>query len=102
MTSWFNMRERSWSAEPQFRAVVFSNIDQFVKRSCILACKEQREIVSSLYPALLQPTDRPSQASSQDGSVLTQPVVSSATNLILQATNPLQLTKMGELYSPWF
>uniref|UniRef100_D8PQ42 Non-specific serine/threonine protein kinase n=1 Tax=Schizophyllum commune (strain H4-8 / FGSC 9210) TaxID=578458 RepID=D8PQ42_SCHCM len=85
MTSWFNMRERSWSAEPQFRAVVFSNIDQFVKRSCILACKEQREI-----------------ASSQDGSVLTQPVVSSATNLILQATNPLQLTKMGELYSPWF
>ncbi|TRM67802.1 FAT domain-containing protein [Schizophyllum amplum] len=85
MTSWFNMRERSWSAEPQFRAVVFSNIDQFVKRASIVACKEQREI-----------------GTSQDGSTLLSPVVSAATNLILQATNPLQLTKMGELYLPWF
>ncbi|KAL1742601.1 FAT domain-containing protein [Schizophyllum fasciatum] len=85
MTTWYNMRDRAWSAEPQFRAVVFSNIDQFVKRAYIVACKEQREV-----------------AASQDGAVLSQPVVSSATNLILQATNPLQLTKMGELYLPWF
>jgi len=33
---------------------------------------------------------------------MTVPVTQTVTNLISSATNPLQLTKMGELYQPWF
>lgn len=42
------------------------------------------------------------KALNNPGHLSTVPVIQTVTNLISSATNPIQLTKMGEMYHPWF
>lgn len=83
--SWLSMRGRTWTVDQFFRQSVTANIDGIVKRAETMACKLERE-------QALQNNSHPGQI----------PVVQTVTNLISNATNPIQLAKMGELYQPWF
>ncbi|KAJ7498882.1 hypothetical protein FB451DRAFT_1427318, partial [Mycena latifolia] len=78
------LRGRSGNTDPNFRKLVAANIDGVVKRAETMACKTERE------QSIQNPT-----------SPVLAPVVQTVTNLISSATNPIQLTKMGEMYTPW-
>ncbi|KAJ7179098.1 FAT domain-containing protein [Mycena filopes] len=78
------LRSRTPNADANFRKFVGANIDGFVKRAETMACKLERE------QAIQNPT-----------APVLAPVVQTVTNLISSATNPIQLTKMGEMYTPW-
>jgi len=79
------LRARSGSNEANFKKLVAANIDGVVKRAETMACKVERE------QAIQNPTAQ-----------VLAPVIQTVTNLISSATNPIQLTKMGEMYTPWF
>ncbi|KAJ7700136.1 hypothetical protein B0H17DRAFT_1158131 [Mycena rosella] len=79
------LRGRSGNPDANFRKFVAANIDGVVKRAETMACKVERE-----------------QATQNPTSPVLAPVVQTVTNLISSATNPIQLTKMGEMFSPWF
>lgn len=57
---------------------------------CVLFVSQSRK-----HPEISQAL----QNNSHPGQI---PVVQTVTNLISNATNPIQLAKMGELYQPWF
>ncbi|KAJ7682762.1 FAT domain-containing protein [Mycena polygramma] len=78
------LRGRATNTDANFRKFVAANIDGVVKRAETMACKIERE------QATLNPT-----------APVLAPVVQTVTNLISSATNPIQLTKMGEMYTPW-
>jgi len=79
------LRGRSAVPDVNFKKLVAGNIDGVVKRAETMACKVEREqAVQNLTAPVLAP------------------VVQTVTNLISSATNPIQLTKMGEMYMPWF
>jgi transformation/transcription domain-associated protein len=78
------LRGRSTNTDANFRKFVAANIDGVVKRAETMACKVERE------QAVQNPTAQ-----------VLAPVVQTVTNLISSATNPIQLTKMGEMYTPW-
>ncbi|KAJ6599027.1 hypothetical protein DFH09DRAFT_1388713 [Mycena vulgaris] len=78
------LRGRSGNTDNNFRKFVAANIDGFVKRAETMACKVERE-----------------QANQNPTAPVLAPVVQTVTNLISSATNPIQLTKMGEMYTPW-
>jgi transformation/transcription domain-associated protein len=59
-------------------------LDGVVKRADCFACKAERE--QALH----------------SGTLGTVPVIQTITNLINNATNEIQLAKMGDMYSPWF
>ncbi|KAJ7638852.1 FAT domain-containing protein [Roridomyces roridus] len=84
--NWIRARPgNAGSNDPNFRKFVAANIDSIVKRAETMACKVERE------QAVQNPT-----------APVMAPVVQTVTNLISSATNPIQLTKMGEMYTPWF
>ncbi|KZT26868.1 FAT-domain-containing protein [Neolentinus lepideus HHB14362 ss-1] len=84
--TWLHNRAKGWNAaEIAFRNHVANNITVIVKNAETMACKLERE------QAAQNPTTPPSA-----------PVVQTITNLISQATNPVNLAKMQEQYSPWF
>ncbi|KAJ7276442.1 hypothetical protein B0H12DRAFT_1227571 [Mycena haematopus] len=78
------MRGRGTSNDVNFRKFVAANIDGVVKRAETMACKIERE-----------------QAVNNPTVPVLAPVVQTVANLISSATNPIQLTKMGEMYTPW-
>ncbi|KAF9075762.1 FAT domain-containing protein [Rhodocollybia butyracea] len=77
---WLIQRNRPVTIDQGFRQAVNVSIDAVVNRAEAMACKVDRE-----------------QAGTN-----TLPVLQTVTNTISAATNPVQLTKMGELYYPWF
>ncbi|KAJ7180147.1 FAT domain-containing protein [Mycena crocata] len=79
------LRQRTGNPEANFKKLVAANIDGVVKRAETMACKAERE-----------------QAIQSPNTPAVAPVISTITNLISSATNPLQLAKMGEVYLPWF
>ena len=83
-----------------FRTSVVQHVDQIVKRAETMACKLERETVITL--SLLPYLDLSHLQATSGLTNMTGPVIQTVTNLISSATNPLQLTKMGELYQPWF
>ncbi|KAJ7507855.1 hypothetical protein B0H11DRAFT_2271401 [Mycena galericulata] len=83
VTTW--LRGRAGNNDANFKKLVAANIDGVVKRAETMACKVERE------QAIQNPT-----------APVLAPVVQTVTNLISSATNPIQLTKMGEMYMPWF
>ncbi|KAF7355349.1 hypothetical protein MSAN_01451500 [Mycena sanguinolenta] len=78
------LRGRATSADANFRKFVAANLDGVVKRAETMACKIERE-----------------QAVNNPTAPVLAPVVQTVANLISSATNPIQLTKMGEMYTPW-
>ncbi|KAF7352758.1 hypothetical protein MVEN_01242100 [Mycena venus] len=78
------LRGRSTNTDVNFRKLVAANIDGVVKRAETMACKIERE-----------------QAVNNPTAQVMAPVIQTVTNLISTATNPTQLTKMGEMYTPW-
>ncbi|KAF8195850.1 FAT domain-containing protein [Mycena galopus ATCC 62051] len=78
------LRGRTASTDANFRKFVAANIDGVVKRAETMACKIERE-----------------QAVNNPTAPVLAPVVQTVANLISSATNPIQLTKMGEMYTPW-
>ncbi|KAJ3722891.1 FAT domain-containing protein [Lentinula raphanica] len=78
--SWLIQRGRPVTVDQGFRQAVNLCIDAAVNRAESMACKVDRE-----QAAL--------------GNV---PALQTVTSTISAATNPIQLTKMGEMYYPWF
>ncbi|TFK56003.1 FAT-domain-containing protein [Heliocybe sulcata] len=84
--TWLHNRAKVWNAgDITFRNHVTTNIAVVVKNAETMACKVERE------QAAQNPTTPPSA-----------PVVQTITNLISQATNPVNLSRMQDQYSPWF
>ncbi|EPQ59490.1 hypothetical protein GLOTRDRAFT_136350 [Gloeophyllum trabeum ATCC 11539] len=84
--TWLHLRNKPWNAaDITFRNHVAANIDAIVKKAETMACKVERE-----------------QAVQNPSNPATAPVVQTVTNLISSATNPINLAKMQEVYSPWF
>ncbi|KAF7332097.1 hypothetical protein MKEN_00090300 [Mycena kentingensis (nom. inval.)] len=82
--TWLRLRNNQPDVGMIKRSVA-GNIDGVVKRAEAMACKLERD------HATAHPSVPP-----------TQPVVQTVTNLVSTATNPIQLSKMGEMYIPWF
>ncbi|KAK7029159.1 hypothetical protein R3P38DRAFT_3516148 [Favolaschia claudopus] len=67
--------------KPVSRSFVGANIDGVVKRAELMACKIERD-----------------QAVNNPTAPVLAPVIQTVTNLTSSATNPVQLTKMGEIH----
>ncbi|KAG7096929.1 hypothetical protein E1B28_004330 [Marasmius oreades] len=113
---WLNQQQQHQRQNPQnpnppsapiavdltFRQYVAALIDGVVSRAETMACKVEREQVN------LSPVDEEliltSTLSLQalHGLPMSTPVISTVVNLISSAMNPVQLTKMGDMYIPWF
>ncbi|KAG7449166.1 uncharacterized protein BT62DRAFT_1073682 [Guyanagaster necrorhizus] len=78
---WMRGTGKHWN--PQQTQSVTDNVKIIVKRAEVFACKIERE-------------------QALQGVPLQVPVMQTVINLIATATNPVQLSKMGELYSPWY
>jgi len=98
------MRGRANGVDHLFKSSVNAHIDHIVKRAEVMACKIERESVSSDPFSLFQYFSDLllSKAQTNNGVGATVPVVQTVTSLVSSATNPIQLAKMGELYQPWF
>ncbi|KAH7909445.1 hypothetical protein BJ138DRAFT_1066999 [Hygrophoropsis aurantiaca] len=83
--TWLHGRGQPWTFDLSFRTNVADNIAGVVKRAEVMACKLERE-----------------QALTNPATTGATPVVSTVTNLISTATNPIQLMRMSEIYHPWF
>ncbi|KAL4241981.1 DNA Damage Response and Repair Kinase [Abortiporus biennis] len=86
--TWMYQRQqqRTWSTlDVSFRASVAANIEAIVKRAETMSCKAERE-----------------QAMQNSQNPNTPLVMQTVTNLISSATNPQNLTKMTEMFIPWF
>ncbi len=83
---------------PQQTQSVTDNVKTIVKRAEVFACKIEREQVGDFYAILVLS----SFLQALQGVPLQVPVMQTVINLIATATNPVQLSKMGELYSPWY
>ncbi|KAF7301711.1 hypothetical protein MIND_00736700 [Mycena indigotica] len=82
VATWLRTHQAPWD---NLRKLVAGNIDGVVKRAETMACKLERE-----------------QVAQNPNAPVLAPVVQTVTNLISTATNPIQLSKMGETYLPWF
>ncbi|KAI0921097.1 hypothetical protein AcW2_006184 [Taiwanofungus camphoratus] len=82
---WAQGRGKPWTFDLSFRTNVAANIDGVVKRAEVLACKITRE-----------------QAISNAQNPTTTPVLDTVTKMISAATQPINLTKMSEMFIPWF
>ncbi|GAW08905.1 histone acetylase complex subunit [Lentinula edodes] len=78
--AWLIQRNRPVTVDQNFRQAVNLCIDAVTTRAEAMACKVDREQAAT-------------------GSV---PALQTVTSTISAATNPIQLTKMGETYYPWF
>ncbi|KAI0320805.1 FAT domain-containing protein [Amylostereum chailletii] len=88
VTTWLHGRNRPFNFDPTFRQLVQQNISSVVQRVETMSCKLERE------QALASPTSVPSPTK--------VPVVQTIVNLISTATDPINIMKMTEIYSPWF
>ncbi|KAI0068843.1 FAT-domain-containing protein [Artomyces pyxidatus] len=86
--TWLHGRGKPWTFDLNFRQNVSVNIEGVVKRIETMSCKTEREL------ALASPTTDPCPTK--------VPVVQTVINLIASATDPINLMKMTEIYSPWF
>ncbi|RPD67165.1 atypical/PIKK/TRRAP protein kinase [Lentinus tigrinus ALCF2SS1-7] len=87
MMTWMHQHKKGPQIDMAFRTAVSLNIENIIKRAETMACKLERD------QALQQTNPQ---------NVNTTPIVQTVTNLISNATNPINLTKMGEIYVPWF
>ncbi|PCH41022.1 hypothetical protein WOLCODRAFT_151061 [Wolfiporia cocos MD-104 SS10] len=83
--TWLHRQRKPWSFDISFRQMMAITSDAIVKRAETMACKVEREqVLTSPLPAN------------------TVPVFHTVTQMISAATNPINLTKMLELFVPWF
>ncbi|KAJ7590989.1 hypothetical protein C8J56DRAFT_1135339 [Mycena floridula] len=81
--SWMAMRGKPWSTDVNFRQNIGVMIQGIVQRAESMACKIERDQATA-------------------GAPTTIPVIQTVTNMISSATNPTQLSKMGEIFYPWY
>ncbi|KAK7060621.1 transcription-associated protein 1 [Paramarasmius palmivorus] len=81
--AWLSTRSLPMVVDLVFRQNVANMIDGVVSRAETVACKVEREQALQNAPT-------------------TTPVMSTLISLISSATNPIQLTKMGDMYYSWF
>ncbi|KAF8138723.1 FAT domain-containing protein [Boletus edulis] len=82
--TWLHGRGQPWTFDISFRTNCAANIDGVVKRAEVMACKLERDQIGMV------------------STPPTMPVIQTVTNLISNATNPIQLMRMSEIYHPWF
>ena len=83
-----------------FRQHVATLLEGVVNRAETMACKVEREQVKSVDTSGKNINAELLQA--LQGAPVNTPVISTVVNLISSAMNPVQLTKMGDMYIPWF
>ncbi|KAI0268276.1 hypothetical protein BC834DRAFT_968481 [Gloeopeniophorella convolvens] len=87
MITWMQARGRSWTMDPAFRQNVQVNIDTIMKRIETMGCKIEHD----------QARNNPNNPAPSQNSVM-----GTIINLVASATDPINLMKMTEIYSPWF
>lgn len=104
--TWLHTGKKSWTHDVTFRSHVATYSADFVKRVETLACKREREEVSTalVVPCKRKLMDDLLQALNlqnlQGGNVV--PIFKTVTNLVSSATNPLSLANMSDTFMPWF
>ena len=104
------MHQHNRGKNPQidmnFRMSVAANIDSVIKRAETMACKLEREQVcipcASVSSCLTHAGQALQMQNAQNPNPPLTPIVQTVVNLISNATNPMNLAKMGEVYVPWF
>ncbi len=106
MMTWMHQHKKAPQIDMAFRQGVTANIESIIKRAETMACKLERDQVRILSHHLLcinsHLGDPKALQQTNPQNINTTPIVQTVTNLISSATNPLNLTKMGETYVPWF
>lgn len=103
--TWLHSKGKAWNFDMSFRVLVADNIKSIVDRAESMACKQERERVCHSavlwcmsLTIIVQITANPQFTNNPNA----MPVFQTVINLISDATNPMQLIKMGELFVPWF
>ncbi|KAF7789373.1 hypothetical protein EIP86_000317 [Pleurotus ostreatoroseus] len=86
--TWLHTKGKAWTFDQAFRQLVADMIKSVTDRADIMACRQERDKIIG-NPQFIQ-------------SPNAMPVLQTIINLISDATNPMLLMKMGELYVPWF
>ncbi|KAH9045426.1 hypothetical protein EDB85DRAFT_2130014 [Lactarius pseudohatsudake] len=87
MITWLQARSRTWTVDLAFRQNVQVNIDTIMKRIETMGCKIEHD----------QAKNNPGAPAPSMNSVM-----GTIINLVASATDPINLMKMTEIYSPWF
>jgi len=87
MITWLQARNRTWTVDLAFRQNVQVNIDTIMKRVETMGCKIEHDQAKS------NPGNPAPSMNSVMGTII---------NLVASATDPINLMKMTEIYSPWF
>jgi transformation/transcription domain-associated protein len=85
--TWLHAQKQPAVIDLAFRQRVEENTASVVQRASNLACTIERQQQLNGLNGVPPPGPSP---------------VQSVTNMIAQATNPLNLVKMTEMYNPWF
>ncbi|GJE84852.1 phosphatidylinositol kinase family protein [Phanerochaete sordida] len=85
--TWLHQQKRPTAHDATFRTFVYTFCKDFVRRVETLACKREREEAQNTQNL-------------QGGNV--QPIYKTVTNLVLNATNPVNIASMNDMFMPWF